>query len=115
MGVRFAVHSPYIVHELTPRKYVVGRGRQLEQEEELLLRELCFLAASMDGQRVAVKNCIAQLCPALSRVGRKKNSPMDMASPSTTARVVIRAVNRSLPSLLLSQARSEERRVGKEC
>ena len=53
MGVRFAVHSPYIVHELTPRKYVVGRGRQLEQEEELLLRELCFLAASMDGQRVA--------------------------------------------------------------
>ena len=66
MGVRFAVHSPYIVHELTPRKYVVGRGRQLEQEEELLLRELCFLAASMDGQRVAVKNCIAQLCPALT-------------------------------------------------
>ena len=45
---------------------------------------------------------VRTVIPVPSRVGSRKNSPMDMARPSSTASVVIRAVNRSPPSLSLS-------------
>ena len=43
-----------------------------------------------------------------SRVGNRKNRPMDMPTPSTTARVVKKAAALSLPSLFSSQASNLE-------
>ena len=63
--VGLAVHVPDLVHQLAAGEDLVLIGEQLEQQHELLLRQLRHALVAGDGEGIVVQHRVADLQPVL--------------------------------------------------